>query len=242
MIRWDEESIRFMKDSAEHLNVSEVQAEHILPYLPPDAEVCEGGCGLGYLSLALSSRVRHVTAVDQSSGALAVLQQKIREREISNITAVAADIFSVHPRRPYDAMVFCRFGAVEQILKLAAEQCAGTMVVLTLANSCHRFTLTDKAVRRREWFSKRKLDGLGIPCHGEQFEVETGQPLRSMEDAVRFFQRYDQSGETVTVEQVRSRLTSDPQGIYPLFSPMKSDFRLLAFQAEDARRALGDFL
>lgn len=234
MIHWDEESIRFMQDSSEHVNSAAVQARHILPYLPPDAEICEGGCGLGSLSLALSPQVRHITAVDRSIEALTVLRREIRKRKISNITAVAADIFTMQPRRLYDAMVFCRFGAAAEILKLAAEQCGGTVVVLTLANSRHRFTLAGEAAERKEWFSRQKLDEWGIPCRCEQFEVETGQPFRSMEDAVRFFQIYDRSGEPVTAEQVRNRLIPDPQGIYPLFSPMKSDFRLLTFEAEDA--------
>lgn len=238
MIHWDGESIRFMRDSAEYLKFADVQAKHILPYLPPDAEICEGGCGLGYLSLALSSYVKHITAVERSPEALTVLRQNLQQQEIENITPVAANIFTMQPEHPYDAMVFCRFGAVEEILELAAAQCGGTVIVLTLANSCHRFTLTDKAARRAEWFSRQKLDELGVSCRYEQFEVETGQPFRSLEDAVRFFRLYDQSGEPVTEEQVRSRLISDSKGVYPLFSPMKSDFRLLAFQADDVRRSL----
>ncbi len=238
MIHWDEEGIRFMRDSAEHLKFAEVQAKHILPYLPPEAAACEGGCGLGYLSLALSPYVKHLTAVERSPAALTVLRENLQKRGVGNITAVAADIFSVKPERPYDAMVFCRFGAVADILKLTAEQCGGTAVVLTLANSNHRFTLAEKAVRRKEWFSREELDRLKIPYRHERFDVETGQPFRSLEDAVRFFRIYDRSGEPITKERVQNRLEPDPQGTYPLFSPMKSDFHLLAFHADDVRRAL----
>lgn len=238
MIHWDEEEIRFMRDSAEYLKFADVQAEHILPYLPPEAAACEGGCGLGYLSLALSPYVKHITAVERSPEALMVLRQNLQEQKIGNITAIAADIFSVKPERPYDAMVFCRFGTVDEILKLAAEQCGGTVVVLTLANSNHRFTLAKRAVKRKEWFSREELDRLKIPYRQERFAVETGQPFRSLDDAVRFFRIYDRSGEKITEKQVQSRLEPDSQGVYPLYSPMKSDFRLLAFQADDVRRAL----
>lgn len=238
MIHWDDESIRFMRDSAEHLKFAEEQARHILPYLPPDASICEGGCGLGYLSLALSPHVKQVTAVDRAAEAVAVLWQNIQRTETQNIRAVAANIFDMQPAQLYDAMVFCRFGAVEEILRLAAEQCAGTVVVLTLANPCHRFTLAEKTARRKEWFSREKLDELKIPYQMELFTAETGQPLHSLADAVRFFQMYDQSGEAVTEEQVQSRLTADPKGVYPYFSPMTSAFRLLAFQADDVRRAM----
>lgn len=238
MIHWDEESIQFMRDSAEHLRFADEQARHILPYLPPDAEICEGGCGLGYLSLALSPYAKHITAVEKSSEALMVLWQNLQRDEIPNITAVAADIFTMQPKRRYDAMVFCRFGAVEEILRLAVEQCAGTVVVLTLANACHRFTLTEKTARRKEWFSREKLEELKIPVQSEHFSVEMGQPLRSLADAVRFFQIYDRSGETVTEKQVKDRLTADPKGVYPFFSPMTSEFRLLAFQADDVRQSM----
>jgi len=52
----------------------------------PATDVLDFGCGTGLLSLALRPHVRSVVAVDSSKGMLAVLDAKLRDQGIGNVT------------------------------------------------------------------------------------------------------------------------------------------------------------
>lgn len=63
-MQWTDESIAFLRDAAAMNRYYETIAEKITPQLPENAHVCDAGCGIGELSLALKPYCRHVTAVD----------------------------------------------------------------------------------------------------------------------------------------------------------------------------------
>jgi SAM-dependent methyltransferase len=59
--------------------------------LHPDDTLLDVGAGTGRFTLPLGARVRHVTALDQSSAMLYVLRRKAYARGITNITLLEAD-------------------------------------------------------------------------------------------------------------------------------------------------------
>lgn len=61
-MQWTDESIAFLRDAAAMNRYYETIAEKITPQLPKNAHVCDAGCGIGELSLALKPYCRHVTA------------------------------------------------------------------------------------------------------------------------------------------------------------------------------------
>jgi 2-polyprenyl-3-methyl-5-hydroxy-6-metoxy-1,4-benzoquinol methylase len=76
----------------------------VLDALPPDCErVLDVGCGEGLLALALSRRVRRVTAIDRHAPTLELAQQ---HASADNIDYVLGD-FLAHPFEPasFDAVV-----------------------------------------------------------------------------------------------------------------------------------------
>ena len=82
---WTEESIAFLRDAAAINRYYETIAERIAPQLPENAHICDAGCGIGELSLALKPYCHHVTAVDaagefsSSSGTIRITAS-VRER------------------------------------------------------------------------------------------------------------------------------------------------------------------
>lgn len=62
----------------------------------PDMVALDYGAGTGLLTLALAPRVRHITAVDSSSGMLAVLAQKAQAAGLTHVDTLLAD-FSKDP-------------------------------------------------------------------------------------------------------------------------------------------------
>ena len=108
-MQWTDESIAFLRDAAAMNRYYETIAEKITPQLQENAHVCDAGCGIGELSLALKPYCRHVTAVDADELAIKTLEAHL----IKGVTAICGDVEALTPKEPYDAMVFCLFGRTE---------------------------------------------------------------------------------------------------------------------------------
>ncbi len=236
MFSWTPEMVRFMEDASEYCSYHETLAKCIADEIPQKGTICDAGCGLGYLSLALAKRFPSVTAVDCSPEALAVLRRKMAERGIGNITVREGDAETLSPAEPYDAMVFCFFGSTEEILRIGARQCRGKVIVFKKNWDEHRFTIRRTRLGH-ETFSimKEKLEKLGIPYEARTFETEMGQPFRNFEDAVRFFKTYNREapGE-VTPEEVEKRLVRTDSPEFPFYLPQEKRMGMFVLD-------LGDF-
>ncbi len=134
MQAWTPEGMAFLQDAMACCGYYPALARRIAPYLPKQAHVCDAGCGLGGLSVALLPYCRHVTAVDRAAAPLENLRQ--RAGHDPRLTVRQGDIRCLPPETPYDAMVFCLFGDVEEALTVARQQCRGT--VLLIRREAHR--------------------------------------------------------------------------------------------------------
>lgn len=236
MYIWSPDAIRFRVDAAEYTKYDEAIAARILPYLKADAHVCDAGCGLGYTSLALARHCARVTAVDTSAEALAVLRGNIKRTGMKNISVEESDLFLMRPKQKYDAMLFCFFGRLEETLRAAKTQCAGTVFMVKKNWRNHRFTPGQVPLKRFTFQQTLfELDALRIPCRAETFPIEMGQPFWSAEDAVLFFETYRQEddAEQVAPEKVRSLLCANNSAEFPLFLPSKKVLGLVAVDTKD---------
>ncbi|RMD99688.1 MAG: class I SAM-dependent methyltransferase [Calditrichaeota bacterium] len=81
----------------------------------------EFGCGTGLVTLEVAPRVGHLTAIDSSKQMLAVLERKIREQQIDNITPQLLDLTQEQlPAGPYhlifSSMTLHHIGPVDDLL------------------------------------------------------------------------------------------------------------------------------
>ncbi|MFR0787293.1 MAG: class I SAM-dependent methyltransferase [Vescimonas sp.] len=76
MQAWTPEGMAFLQDAMACCGYYPALARRIAPYLPKQAHVCDAGCGLGGLSVALLPYCRHVTAVDRAAAPLENLRQR----------------------------------------------------------------------------------------------------------------------------------------------------------------------
>ena len=183
MFQWNAEKVRFMEDAAAWGDFHARLAAELAPYLPRNGHVCDAGCGTGHLALALSPYVKRVTAVDVSAQALALLTENCRKRGAANIDIRCGDIARLPPEQPYDAMVFCFFGHIEEILTISAAQCRGTVLAVMRNDGCHRFSAAQGAVRHGGYpRGAAELTARGIPFHAVERELpiwhRTGTILR----------------------------------------------------------------
>ncbi len=236
MYLWKPEMVAFMKDASEYNQFHKTYAERIAHYIPASAHICDAGCGLGYLSLALSPHYRKVTGVDLAERPLVVFRDNVKAREIKNIQILEADIFEHRPEMPYDGMIFCFFGGVLEALKIGKSQCSGTIVLIKRNWNKHRFSVGESAiVGHTHVGAQLQLESLGIAHRSEVFELEMGQPFRSTADAVDFFSLYDRTSadQSLTSEAVQHRLIDTDCERFPFYLPMKRQIGMLIIHTDD---------
>lgn len=242
MFRWTDDRIRFMADAAGKTDFHRRLAAELLPYLTPEDAVCDAGCGLGHLSLELSPYVRTVTAVEREQRALAVLERELALRHIENVYPCCEDVFAHRPEKPYDAMVFCFFGSMDEILSVAAAQCRGTVIAVKRDQTDHRFTVTKQPLGGTHGVDAacRRLAELGISYELKRTAFRFDQPFRSLEDARRFFEMYRRRDDAslITDELLRQRLEATGDGEFPWRLPSARPAGIITFDALKIRDTL----
>ena len=228
MFKWTQESIAYMDDACRRTDFHRKLTAELQPYLRETDCVCDAGCGLGYLSLSLAPYVGAVTAVERDSQALAVLEREVKARGIANVTAVQDDVLAYRPDTRFDAMVFCLFGSMDEILAAAARCCRGTVLAVVRNDARHRFSGKSRGPGRHSYETAcRVLTEKGISFTTRTASFAFDQPFRSLEDARLFFELYGGS------EDWRARLveTGDPE--FPWQLPSRREFGLITFQMGD---------
>ena len=236
MYRWEADMVRFMRDASEYGDYNRRLAGMIAPRLPENCHICDAGCGLGYLSLALAPYAAQVTAVDRNPDALQVLRENCEARRISNVRIRCGDISAMPSERPFDSMAFCFFGHIEEILSIAKKQCRGTVFAIKKNYTDHRFSVGvhkggDDSYDRAVQYLREQ----DIPCEATTLELEFGQPFRSFEDARRFFVTYSHDGDpdliTTAFLEKKLRETGEPE--FPYYLPHKRKLGWLRFETSD---------
>ncbi|GAU78892.1 bifunctional 2-polyprenyl-6-hydroxyphenol methylase/3-demethylubiquinol 3-O-methyltransferase UbiG [Fusibacter sp. 3D3] len=236
MFLWKPKMIDYMKDAYEFHSAHHRLAENVEAYLPKLAHVCDAGCGLGYFSLALANRCEYVTAVDIAHSPLEILRENVNQLGYQNIEIIEGDILQKPPVKPYDAMVFSFFGTVNETLKIAKEQCNGTVLMLKKNSAFHRVSLTKQVVGRHTYKSTREqLEQYGMPFRYESFSIEMGQPFKSIETAVDFFKLYCRDGhpEAIGIADVADKLIRSTSDVFPYYLPMAREVGLVVLNTED---------
>ena len=231
MCEWNEEHIRFARDAADYGDYYSCLAEKLLKYLPRGGRICDVGCGMGDLSLALSLYFAEVSACDVSPTAIAELRCRM---DGEKIRVICGDIAKNPAEIPYDGMVFSLFGSPEQILDIAAWQCQGTVCVVNRSNREHRFSLEKQTLHHDSAGELMEaLQMRGVPFQAEEFTLEFGQPFRSEEDAMAFFTLYNRENRQPSWESVLARLRKTGRQDFPLYAPEAKGLHLLCFDSRD---------
>ena len=232
---WERDMVRFMRDASEHGTYNQALAERISPYLNKEMHICDAGCGLGYLSLALAPYVGTVTGVEVHPDASAVLAENSRRLGLGNVIVRCGPIAEVIPEEPYDAMVFCFFGGIEEILEVSRQQCRGRVIVVTRNYANHRFSVGDHRTGSYGRAACREtLEKLGIPFEEHTMSLEFGQPFRSFEDARRFYETYSKDADKAVITDafLMDKLVAG-EGDFPYYMPHRREVAILIFESKD---------
>ena len=232
---WSAEAVSFMADATEYSDFYRKLTEILLPYLPKDGHICDAGCGLAALGRELSAHCAQVTAIDSSE--IAVTAAKSRPLP-ENMEIFCADLHEVE--QTFDAMIFCYFGRIDEILEIAGKMCRGKVVIIKRSCAEHRFSLNKSSRSYAPDKTRETLDRLEIPCLQRHLSLEFGQPFRSVDDAVSFFRLYDHGTEPVTAERVLPRLQPISHPAYRYYLSERREMELFVLDAADVRAGQKD--
>ena len=236
MFVWTPDMIRFMQAANERNDYHARLAAILAPKLSNCRTLCDAGCGLGALSAALSPYFASITAADVSGEALDVLRRTIHAQQLGNITPLQCDLLTSEDRTQYDAMLFCFFGSLAEILPVARRQCAKTLIIIKKNYDLHRFSLTDQPIRGETASAVcETLREMGVPFEFDAQELEHGQPFASLDDAVRFFRIYsrDEDPGAVAPETVLPRLRQIIWILHIFRPPQTKRLGILTIRMED---------
>ncbi len=227
---WSEETVAFLRDAMAVNDYYGVIARRIAPHLARTDRVCDAGCGMGGLSLALRPYCAAVTAADRSALALSQLETRPHE----GVTPLLCDASALRPGQPFDAMVFCLFGRTEDALTIAARCCSGRVFLVKRDYAYHRFSAGQVSLGE---FTARCAEEMllsrGIPYAAERFTAEFGQPFRTLEAAERFMAIYDRSGAPLSRAEIEKRLVPGPSAEFPYYLRHEKHLALFRFETKD---------
>jgi SAM-dependent methyltransferase len=219
---WDDERIAFFRDAALDNAYYRILAERIAPVLLPDDRVLDAGCGLGYLSESLLPFCASVTAADRDARAIEQIKLRV---DSDRLIPVEADVFQTDLSQ-FDAIVCCRFGSTEEALSLFERSHARVLVLIKRNDAAHRIANSDSRHSRTAEEAIRTLTKNGYRFEKTELTLSFDQPLRSEQDAVRFFNLYsDRPAEACTDALARLQRTEDP--VFPFRYPIRNSLTVL---------------
>ena len=233
MYLWTPEMIRFLEDAAQKTEYYAELAAILAAQLPNGTGICDVGCGLGHLSELLCASFSPVTAIDCSAPAVDAFRARLAGKQPENLRILCEDAFALPDTTQFDQMVFCYFGSLPEILQIAKKHCRGSVVVIRRSYEQHRFDL-DRHPRPRSGAAETlsKLQSMGIDCRCTELSPEFGQPLRSQEDALRFFALYLRDpAQTVDWPKIAPKLIETGDSVFPYYYPQQKRVAVLQFEA-----------
>ncbi|MEG1500784.1 MAG: class I SAM-dependent methyltransferase, partial [Clostridiales bacterium] len=221
MTFWNEKSLVWYKQAAEYCNFHQQLAQKIMPYLDFEDQICDLGCGLGYLSLALAQHGYQVTAVDNDGRALDMLRQSIDSSDQGNIKILQADSDTLAEDQVWDVLILCFFGRLTEgdNLRNYLRHCRKRLISIVPGNL--KSSISPAGVSR---YTKEHMPQLAAFLTEQQVQYqleedvwEFGQPFDSISEALAFINHYGQNNSQRNAEiHIKEKLITLPNGGYYL--------------------------
>ncbi len=237
MHMWKPEMIEYMTRASLFGDYNKQLAAIISKHISNDDTLCDAGCGLGFLSRELSPYAKSVTAVDINDRALSVLKNDLQN--YPNVTGENCDIFE-YSKSEFDIMVFNYFGKIDEIMSIAQRLCKKRIIIVKRSTDKHGFSFDlDSISGNIRLNTDDYLDNHGIKYIKEQYSIEFGQPLKSIEDAVRFFNLYrSPDSAKMSESDIKEKIVPINKNDYNYYYPYKKEIAVYVINMKDIEGAV----
>jgi SAM-dependent methyltransferase len=199
---WDKRAREFNKSWMQNRERAEKQIANL--DLKSEYTVLDVGAGTGRLAIPIAKRVKSVTAIDQSKGMLACLQENMEKEGITNITCVNKrweDVEVGMDIEPHDVVMACHSLGMLDIQEAVAKMDAASKRYVYILSSAGRgmgdgeeeglwkAIFGERGHRARGWgsdymFFCNLLHDMKIYANVDIRDAESEQRYESLDDAV----------------------------------------------------------
>ena len=200
--RWDKRAKEFNKSWMQNRERAEKQIANL--DLKPEYTVLDVGAGTGRLAIPIARHVKSVTAIDQSEGMLACLQENMEKEGITNIVCVNKrweDVEVGVDIEPHDVVMACHSLGMLDIQEAVAKMDAASRKYVYILSSAGRgmgngeeeglwkTIYGERGHRTRAWgsdymFFCNLLHDMKIYANVDIRDAESEQRYESLDDAV----------------------------------------------------------
>ena len=200
---WDKRAKQFNESMMQNRERAERQIANL--DLDPEYTVLDVGAGTGRLAIPIAKKVKSVTAIDQSKGMLACLQENMEKEGITNITCVNKrweDVEVGVDIEPHDVVMACHSLGMLDIQEAVAKMDLAAKKYVYILSSAGRgmgngeeegelrkAIYGDRGHRVRGWgsdymFFCNLLHDMKIYANVDIRDAESEQRYESLDDAV----------------------------------------------------------
>lgn len=233
-IVWGDKTARWFISAGQFTGYHDKLSELLIKHIEPGHTLCDLGCGIGLIDFALSPYLSHITCVDTSAEALALLRAEASRRGINNITAVKADAADISGMWDYGLMLFFHgklSDHVHHYLHLFKRR---------LLYIVHADSLTDEEGRHTERAKcssisaiREEFKRLNVVYELEEYALEYGQPFESLDEAVDFALSYKLCPQSEVQSFLKDRLEPVQEGGFRYYLPHTKRFGMFIIGREE---------
>lgn len=230
---WTQERIRWYLDASARTDFHARLADYIRPYLRPEDHLCDLGCGLGQVSLALAGEVAKVTCVDVDPQVLAVVEKDAVSRGIGNLITCACGAAEL--QESFDVGLMVYFGTPFSLMEACLHK--ARRILIRVMDQPGRDRPLQSRPRETPTEVCRALGERGYAVERLQATLAFHQPLRSRAEGAAFLAcSYPQvtPQEIQAVLEERLEETGEPE--FPYRLPKTRRLEILAVTIPEQRR------
>lgn len=186
-IEWDQKREDWFERASKYTGFHEELADIILNKLDSYHELCDLGCGSGLIDLQLYPYLDRITCIDRSAGALQLLKNKIKEKEIDNICLKQQDISSMDGIWDNCLMLFTGY-PMDRIADLLSH-CREKLIIVSRGGCIYNMNISP-AKKHSMAPIINSLYRQKVHYEIEELELEYGQPFLDKQEAYEYLNYY----------------------------------------------------
>ena len=212
---WDDDTIRWYQEANAYTDFFTNVAQVISPALEKETHLCDVGCGLGLVDLALRKKVKAITAIDSNEKVIASLKGQIKKKEITNIETKVMDYQQMTGN--YDVILLSFFASRD--LDFFLDHCRKLIVLVDQKTKIKPFIDGTRSHRRNT--ESRLVESLVKNNHDylvKRATFEFGQPLGSRAEADRYMEKtYPKAQAHQRSSYLEEELLENDDHTYPYY-------------------------